>query len=46
MFATQLKRVNRLTVDDLKEYGVDAAELDAIQNRLSSWAAQLQQPSA
>ncbi len=42
MFATQLERVNRLTVDDLKEYGVDAAELAAIKERLTGWAAQLQ----
>ena len=41
MFATQLERVNRLTVDDLKEYGVDAAELEAIKARLTNWASQL-----
>jgi hypothetical protein len=40
-FAGQLSRVNRLAVDDLKEYGVDAADLDAIKYRLSGWAAQL-----
>lgn len=40
MFATQLKRVNRLTVDDLKEYGVDDTELDAIKERLNAWMAQ------
>lgn len=38
MFANQLDRVNRLTVDDLKEYGVDATELDAIRKRLTGWA--------
>jgi hypothetical protein len=41
MFATQLARVSRLTVDDLKEYGVDATELEAIKHRLLSWADQL-----
>jgi hypothetical protein len=41
MFATQLERVNRLTEDDLNEYGVDAAELAAIKERLTSWATQL-----
>lgn len=41
MFATQLQRVNRLTPDDLKEYGVDATELDAIKKRLTGWAAHL-----
>jgi hypothetical protein len=42
IFASQLKRVNRLTVDDLNEYGVDAAELDAIKLRLTSWALRLE----
>lgn len=41
MFATQLERVNRLTVDDLKEYGVGGAELNAIRKRLNTWAAKL-----
>ena len=41
MFANQLQRVNRLTDDDLKEYGVDATELGAIKKRLTGWAAQL-----
>ena len=41
MFANQLERVNRLTDDDLKEYGVDATELTAIKERLTSWAVQL-----
>jgi predicted nucleotidyltransferase component of viral defense system len=44
VFATQLERVNRLTVDDLKEYGVDAAELEAMKHRLLSWAAELTSP--
>ncbi|MEO8906881.1 MAG: nucleotidyl transferase AbiEii/AbiGii toxin family protein [Microbacteriaceae bacterium] len=44
MFASQLKRVNRLTVGDLTEYGVDATELDAIKERLTSWAAHLNRP--
>jgi hypothetical protein len=38
MFASQLQRVDRLTDDDLKEYGVDATELDAIKKRLTGWA--------
>jgi len=41
MFANQLERVDRLTDDDLKEYGVDATELDAIKKRLTGWAAHL-----
>lgn len=41
MFANQLERVNRLTDEDLKEYGVDAAELAAIKDRLGRWATQL-----
>jgi hypothetical protein len=41
MFANQLQRVNRLTEDDLKEYGVDATELAAIKERLTGWAAQM-----
>lgn len=40
MFATQLERLNRLTVDDLKEYGVDDAEFDAIKKRFTNWSAQ------
>ena len=44
MFAIQLERVNRLTDDDLKEYGVNPAELDAIKHRLTSWAARLRSP--
>ena len=43
MFATQLDRVNRLTVDDLNEYGVDALELVAIKERLTAWAKALRQ---
>lgn len=30
---------------NLKEYGVDAAEFDAIKDRLTCWAAQLQPPA-
>jgi len=41
MFAKQLERVNRLVLDDLKEYGVDGDELAAIKHRLTAWAAQL-----
>jgi hypothetical protein len=37
MFANQLERVNRLTDEDLKEYGVDATELAAIKERLAGW---------
>ena len=44
MFATQLERVNRLTIEDLQEYGVDTHELDAIKERLSAWAKRLHQP--
>jgi hypothetical protein len=41
-FADQLGRVSRLTVEDLKEYGVDADELEALKHRLLSWVTQLQ----
>lgn len=41
MFATQLERVNRLVVEDLKEYGVHDTELNAIKGRLNGWAMQL-----
>ena len=43
LFVTQLERVNRFTEEDLEEYGVDAAELAAIKQRLGSWATQLRQ---
>lgn len=42
-FANQLQRVDWLTDDDLKEYGVDGTELDAIKKRLTGWAAQLRE---
>lgn len=42
-FANQLQRVDWLTDDDLKEYGVDATERDAIKKRLTGWAAQLRE---
>jgi hypothetical protein len=42
MFATQLERVQRLTVEDLREYGVDEAELAAIKRRFMSWAVFIQ----
>ncbi|MDN4640474.1 nucleotidyl transferase AbiEii/AbiGii toxin family protein [Agreia sp. PsM10] len=41
MFASQLERVQRLTVEDLREYGVDEAELAAITRRLMGWVDEL-----
>ena len=41
VFASALERVNLLSGDDLKEYGVDAAELDAIKRRLTDWSVTL-----
>lgn len=41
IFADQLQRVNRLGYEDLEEYGVDAAELASLKERLTDWATQL-----
>jgi hypothetical protein len=37
-FASQLRRVDRLTHDDLREYGVTNAELSNIKTRITNWA--------
>ncbi|QJU56232.1 nucleotidyl transferase AbiEii/AbiGii toxin family protein [Herbiconiux sp. SALV-R1] len=41
IFASQLERVERVTVEDLGEYGVGGDELAALKARLLSWAAAL-----
>lgn len=44
MFAAQLEAVQRLRPDQTIVYNVDAAELDALKTRLTSWAAELRAP--
>lgn len=44
MFAAQLEAVQRLRPDQTIVYNVDAAELDAIKTRLTSWATELRTP--
>lgn len=41
MFAVQLALVQRLTPERVAEYGIDAAELDAIKHRFEQWSASL-----
>jgi hypothetical protein len=44
LFAAQLEAVQRLRPDQTIVYNVDAAELDAIKTRLTSWATELRTP--
>ena len=41
MFAAQLERARSITPDRVAEYGVDAGELAAIQQRFAQWSTQL-----
>lgn len=41
IFAAQLERARTITPDRVSEYGVDADELAAIQQRFAQWASQL-----
>jgi hypothetical protein len=46
MFARQLREVRRLDVSRVEEYGVAESELDAIKERLSNWADELEAAQA
>jgi hypothetical protein len=45
MFAQQLDQVQRIDPRRFEEYGVDAAQLDAIKERFGTWAAELRTPA-
>lgn len=46
MFAVQLDRVSQVDPDEVSEYGVDAATLEAITRRLQRWGTSLQDGQA
>ena len=41
MFARQLDQVQRIRLERVARYGVDAAQLDAIKARFVTWSAEL-----
>ena len=46
MFARQLEQVRRITPDRFAEYGVDAAQSDALKERFGHWATELRRTPA
>ena len=45
MFAQQLQRVRRFGIDDVERHGLDAAGLEQLRDRFTTWAQDLREPA-